>query len=182
MDERLLYENLTDGFGSGSTGHEPNFEGEELTPNVSGMEAAARRRKCRSAGHERSLTVARRSSLEDCLRSFGFGLPNDAGCRKQTMAMFSANGRSTLELDVRRPHGANASHAPAVIRAGNPAPLRRCRWNGCIRESQTGVPDPLLPVALEISRPWRISTYGHRTAVNTTGVSTASLRCGRFPA
>ena len=47
------------------------------------------------------VTSLRSMSASDCLLPFDFDLPNDAGYRRRTLAVFSANGRSTSELDVR---------------------------------------------------------------------------------
>ena len=62
-----------------------------------------------ATGHLLTFASRCRRTGTDWVLPFDIDLRNHAGCRKRTVAVFSAIGRSTSELDVRRPHGATSS-------------------------------------------------------------------------
>jgi hypothetical protein len=72
----------------------------------------------RAAAATQPVKKSTRPSSPDCLRPFDLGLPNDAGCRKLPVAVFSATDRSTSELDVRRHRRGN----PSSFSGGNRRP------------------------------------------------------------
>jgi len=88
-----------------------------------------------------SVVIARRLSLQDCLLPFDFRLPNDAGCRKETLAVFRLTDRSTLEAVIGRTRSENTAAGTADVRRCPPSRAVKPAAYGCFRKARTGAPD-----------------------------------------
>lgn len=143
-----------------------------------------------------------RRSVQDCLPPFDFGLSNDAGCRKQPLAISSANGRSTSKLDVRRArHGSRppaTRHARddderATASEGRELALPTQRRHTCRSKADAQISRNVQvewtsrpPFAvIQISRERDIPATGKRTLSTLwswCGSRNAFVRPGRWPA